>query len=225
MEARSVARSSSPSIAIAAPERAATARSVSAKATSGWNAADLRPRGHRGLEHLGAQRAARVDHRLAAVHPEGRRQRCDRIVGYGDDDELDLVHQGLRLGERARRGHERPEPFAPRRITRRDGRHGPTGPSEGHPERRADRARSHDPDDRRLARLAVLVRVNVVVWRPVRVEVDPAGGQLGDGRRSLGGVARHLVRLIADAARPGLHGAPTARVGSSGYASIERVYR
>ena len=44
---------------------------------------DLGPGRHRRREHLGAERAARVDDRLAAVQPEARRQRGDGVVGHG----------------------------------------------------------------------------------------------------------------------------------------------
>ena len=64
---------SSPSMATVAPWSAATARSVSANATSGWNDPIWVPARHRRGEDLGPERAAGVDHRLAAVHPERSR--------------------------------------------------------------------------------------------------------------------------------------------------------
>ena len=98
-----------------APWRAATARSVSANATSGWNDADLGPGGHRGRQDLGAEDSARVDHRLAAVHPDpAPRPRRHGVVRHGDDDELDLLDQGGRLAEGAAALDEAPEPLSTR---------------------------------------------------------------------------------------------------------------
>ena len=93
---------SSPSIAIVAPWRAATARSVSAKATSGWNEPICVPAAIAGASTSAPSSAAGVDHRLAAVHPEAARQRRDRIVRDGEDDQLDLLDEGLGLDERPR---------------------------------------------------------------------------------------------------------------------------
>ena len=59
---------------------------------------DLRAGGHGRFEDLGAERPAGVDHRLAAVQPERLRQRRDRVVRHGEDDQLDLLDEGLRLG-------------------------------------------------------------------------------------------------------------------------------
>ena len=61
--------------------------------------ADLRPGRHRRREDLRPEGTAGVDHRLAAVHPERAGQRGDGIVGDGQDDQLDLVEDRLRVGE------------------------------------------------------------------------------------------------------------------------------
>ena len=101
MSASIAASWSSPSMATVAPWSAATARSVSANATSGWNDADLGAGAHRRREDLRPERAAGVDHRLAAVHPERAGQRGDGVVRDGQDDQLDLVEDRLRVGEDA----------------------------------------------------------------------------------------------------------------------------
>ena len=74
--------------------------------------ADLRPGRHRRREDLGAEQAARVDDRLPAVQPEVAGHGADGVVGHGQDDELDLVEERGRLGERPRPGDEAPEPLA-----------------------------------------------------------------------------------------------------------------
>ena len=79
---------------------------VSAKATSGWNEPIWVPAAIAGGEDLGPERAAGVDHRLAAVHPERGGQRADDVVRHGQDDQLDLVEDRLRVGEDA--GARRP---------------------------------------------------------------------------------------------------------------------
>ena len=114
--------------------------------------ADLGAGGHRRGEDLRTERAARVDHRLAAVHPERAGQRRDRVVGDGQDDQLDLVEDRLRVGEDAADVDQRAEPFAPARVAAGDRVDRPAGARQGDAERGADRAGADDPDDRRLAR-------------------------------------------------------------------------
>ena len=78
-------------------------------------AADLGAGGHRRLEDLRAQRAAGVDHGLAAVQPDRPGERGEGVVGDGHDDQLDLLDEGLRLGERARAAGQPGQPLAPAR--------------------------------------------------------------------------------------------------------------
>ena len=66
-------------------------------------------------EDLGPERTAGVDHRLAAVHPERPGERRDRVVGHGQDDQLDLIEDRLRIGEDAADVDQRAEPLAPAR--------------------------------------------------------------------------------------------------------------
>ena len=194
------------SIATVAPWSAATARSVSAKATSGWNAPTWVPAAMRRREDLGVERAAGVDHRLPAVHPDRPGERRDGVVGDGDDDQLDLLDEGLRLGERADAVDLRAEPLAAGRVAAGDRLDRPAGPAQGDPEGGPDRARPDDPDDRRLARLGVLMRVLVVarvdvvavavVARRGRVEVDAGrlDRRLGLGVRSASSGPRRAAR-------------------------------
>ena len=83
--------------------------------------ADLRARGHRRGEDVGAEQTARVDHRLAAVHPEASRHRRNGVVGDGQDDQLDLVEEGLGLGKRPGALDQRPEPLAASGVTAGNG--------------------------------------------------------------------------------------------------------
>jgi hypothetical protein len=102
-----------------------------------------------------------VDHRLAAVHPQASRQRGDRVIGHREDDELDLLHERRRLGEATGPLDEPAEPLAPLRVAAGDGMDRPAGPRQRDPERGAHGAAADDPDDRRLPRRAVDVRVAV----------------------------------------------------------------
>ena len=93
--ARSAASSSSPSIAMVAPWRAATARSVSANATSGWNAPICVPAAIAG-SRTSAPSTPLV---WTIAWPPYRRSsaasRADRVVRDGQDDQLDLVEDGV----------------------------------------------------------------------------------------------------------------------------------
>ena len=91
---------SSPSIATVAPWSAAIARSVSANATSGWNAPICVPAAIAGAR-TSAPSAPLVWTIAWPLYIRiARGERLDRIVGHGEDDQLDLLDEGLRLGER-----------------------------------------------------------------------------------------------------------------------------
>ncbi len=122
---------------------------------------DLSSRRHRGREGLGPEQSAGMDHRLAAVHVDRARDRGDRIVRHGDDDQLDLLDERRGVAERANPGDEPAEPVPSRLAPAGDGVDPPAGPVESHAEGRPDRAGPDDPDDRRLARAALNVRVSV----------------------------------------------------------------
>ncbi len=190
---------------------------------------DLRAGGHRRVEHLRPEGAARMDHRLAAVHPDLVGQRRDRIVGDGQDDELDLLDEGLCLGERACPVDGAREPGSPRRIATGHGLDRPARPAETDAQGDADRARADDARRRRLARprlvvrMGVSVRVDIAIVMSVvpgrdGVEVDPG---VGDGGFHLGPVA---LRIVTRQAPPGLHpDAPAQPRGRARYACILRV--
>ena len=118
-------------MATVAPWSAATARSVSAKATSGWNDPIWVPAAWAG-SRTSAPSAPCVDHRLTAVHPDRRCKRRERIVGDRQDDEFDLLDEGLGVDERPLDGHEAPEPLAPTRVAAGDGVDRPAGPGQRH---------------------------------------------------------------------------------------------
>ena len=133
--------------------------------------ADLGPGRHRRRQDLGAQGAAGVDHGLPAVHPEAAGERPDHIVRDGQDDQLDLLDQRLRVGEGPGDLDQRAEPLASTGVAAGHGVDRPAGPRQRHAERGADRARPDDPDDRWLARLRMLVRMGMVAgsggWRSI----------------------------------------------------------
>ena len=151
--ASSAASWSSPSIATVAPWSAATARSVSAKATSGWNAPIWVPAAIAGAR-TSAPRAPLVWIIAWPLYIRTlARHRLDRVVGDGQDDELDLLDEGLRLGEPAR--SRRPRPMnrsRQRRIAAGDGMDRPAGTAQGDAEGGPDGARADDARVRRLAR-------------------------------------------------------------------------
>src|SRR4029079_17726656 len=93
------------------------------------------------------ERAARVDHRLAAIHVERSGDTGDGVVRDRDDDQLDLVHEGRRLGEGPAALDEARESLAPRRVPARHRLDRPAGPPEGDTERGPDGAPAADPAD------------------------------------------------------------------------------
>src|SRR6185503_15960954 len=137
------------------------------------------------------EQAARVDHRLAAVHVEAARDPRDRVVRDGEDDQLDLFDQGRRVGERPDARDEAPKPLAPRRVPAGDGMDRPAAAGQGDAEGRPDGAGPDDPDDRRLARraLGVGMRVRMVVDR-----VAPEVGMEGVGLSGAGLVGHAAAR-------------------------------
>ena len=100
ISASSAASWSSPSMATVAPWSARPPAPCRRTRPAGGTTPICVPAAIAGAQDLGAERAAGVDHRLAAVHPEARGQRGDGVVGDGEDDQLDLLDEGLRLGER-----------------------------------------------------------------------------------------------------------------------------
>ena len=129
----------------------------------GMERADLRPSGHRRGENLGAEETAGMDQGLAGVEPEGAREGGDRVVGNGEQDQLDLVEQRVRLGEGAGAGDQVAEAGTPFGIAARDRRDRPARPHKRHSESSADRTRADDPDDRVLARFGVGMGMRVVM--------------------------------------------------------------
>ena len=172
--------------------------------------ADLRAGRHRRGQDLCAKGAARVDHGLAAIHPERGGERPDDVIGDGQDDQLDFVEDRLRVGEDSADLDQRTKPLAPGGIAAGDGMDRPTPACEGDAERRPDRSRPDDPDDRRLPGFRVEVRVAMVARVRLRVMAMGAGsdrvqidaGRL-DGGLLLGPVA---LRVIAGQVAPGPHG-------------------
>ena len=170
---------------------------------------DLRAGRHRRLQDLRPERTARVDHRLAAVHADAGRQRRDHVVGHGEDDQLDLLDEGLRLGERARPLDEAREAFPAAGVAAGDGVDRPAGPAQGEPERRPDRTRAHDPGVWRLAGYGMVMRMHVialvrlvaVAMVPIRDGVEIDAGRL-DRRFRLGAFAG---RALAGKVAPRLH--------------------
>ena len=73
-----------------------------------------------------------------------RGERGERVVGDGDDDQLDLLDEGLRLGERPGAAGQAGQPLAPGRIAAGDRLDRPAGPGQGEGQRAADRAAADD---------------------------------------------------------------------------------
>ena len=188
--------------------------------------ARLGPGRHRRRQDVRPQRAAGVDHGLAAVQPDAARERLQRVVRDGEDDEFDFLDEGLCLGEPARPVDEAREPLPPDGIPTGDGEDRPAGPRQGDAERRPDGSAADDPGDRALPRPGVLVRMCVAVGVDLlavamvagrqRVEVDPRVLEGRLGRRAL---ARGVV---TGQRTPGLHRAtPRRRVGRGTLPPIE----
>ena len=131
--------------------------------------------------------------RLARVQAEAARERLDDVVRDREHDELDVVHERVRLGEGADARDELAEPLAPARVARRDRAHRPARPRQRDAEGRPDRARADDPHDRPLARAGVRVRVDVVA-RVLEVAVAV-------GRAGLAGPGLRIGRLAPPAPR------------------------
>ena len=140
-------------------------------------------------------------------------------------DQLDLVDEGRRLGERADARRRGCGTLPPGGVAARDGVDRPAGAVEGDAERRPDRAGPDDPDDRRLAGLASDVRVRVVVRRGPAVAVAVvARRRAGRGRcpppRSPPRSCRRRASRgrVGAAARRGLvaRAVPQAFTGSAG---------
>ena len=112
---------------------------------------DLGAGGHRRGEDLGAERAAGMDHRLPAVHPERGGERRDGVIGDGQDDELDLVEDRFGVREDAADLDQRTEPLAPTGVAAGDRVDRPAAAAERDTEGRPDGPGPDDPDDRRLA--------------------------------------------------------------------------
>ena len=196
MSASSAASWSSPSIATVAPWSAATARSVSAKATSGWNEPTCVPAAMAGSS-TSAPSAPLV---WTIAWPPYRRS-CAATSGAMTSSGTARMtsstssRSALGLGERAR---ARPRASGTARGGRRRGsppRRSASRPGERDAERRPDRARADDPDERRLprsrdagggaaGRVACLVAASVV--RVGRA----AGGSSSMGRRWSPGAPR-----------------------------------
>ena len=155
------------------------------------------------------------------------RERRDRIVGDGQDDQLDLVEDGLRIGEDAADVDQRAEPLAPAGIPARHRVDRPAGSTQRHAERGADRTGPHDADDRGPARLRLDVRVGMVAGmggiavaveaRRRRIEID---ARLGDGGLLLRAIP---FRIVARKVAPGLHGAPPPAIVGGRRTCIRRV--
>jgi hypothetical protein len=190
---------------------------------------DLRAGGHGRRQDIGAQRTAGVDHGLAAVQPNAPGQFGQRVVGDGQDDELDLLDERLGLGERAGTLDLAGEALAATGVAAGHGVDRPASPGHGYAQRRAHRSPADDAGDGPLARTRVLVGMGVSVGMdlpvgPVamvtgrhRVKVDAGGvdGRLGVGPVALGVVARQGA--------PGLHRVPAPGARRSRYASTHRV--
>ena len=104
-----------------------------------------------------------MDHRLAAVHADAGGEGRDHVVGDGQDDQLDLLNEGLRLGERAHPVHELPEPLPASASRLATAWIGQPARRQGGAERGADGARPDDARVRRLAGLGVVMGMHVVV--------------------------------------------------------------
>jgi hypothetical protein len=155
------------------------------------------------------------------------REGGELVVGDGDDDQLHLLDEGLRLGEGPSATGQTGHPLPSGRIPAGDRLDRPTGSGQGQRERAADRTATDDASGRALPRPGVLMRVLMpvgvdvvpvaVVPRWGRVQVDAGGldGGLGLGTVALGVVPRERP--------PRLHRRPAAAAGRSRYASTQRV--
>ncbi len=217
-------------MATVAPWSAATARSVSANATSGWKAPTCVPAAIAG-SRTSAPSAPLVWTMAWPLYIRTLGGEVgDRVVGDRDDDELDLLDEGLRFGERPRAVQRRGDARTPVRVAARDGVDRPAGPDQGGAERGPDGTTADDPGRGPLTGAGVpvgvrvtvrvhLVAVAVVTGRD-RVEVD---ARLGDGRLGLGAVA---LRVVAGQRTPRLHRVTWAVAASAArarYASTHRV--
>ena len=112
MSARCAASSSSPSIAIVAPVERRERPVEVGERDQRVERAGLRSGPERRRQHLRAEQSAGVDERLAGVQAQAAGDRGDRVVRDGEDHEIDVVHQGVGLGERPGARHRLPEPLA-----------------------------------------------------------------------------------------------------------------
>ena len=124
--------------------------------------------------------------------PEYRRRLVgeagEGVVRDGQDDQLDLVEDGCRFGERARAADEPAEPLPATGIAAGHRGDRPAAAAEGDPEGRADGSGTDDPQERRVAGRGVLVGMAVGVRSAVRVIVTTSrlGRQLQAGLRGHG---------------------------------------
>ncbi len=113
-----------------------------------------------GLQDFRTQDAACVDQGLTAVEAHRVDDLGNRVVGDGEDRQLDVVKNRRGFHERAGPGDERSKPLAPTRVPARDGNHRPAGARDCHSERRTDRPGPDDADGR-CGLPDVLVRVRI----------------------------------------------------------------
>jgi hypothetical protein len=159
--------------------------------------------------------------------PRRTRDLGDGVVGHAHDDELDLLQQRVRLGEGAGAGYQGVEPVATSRVARCHGDHRPAGSGQCDAERGADRAGTHDPDQRWLTgrtmpmgmRMVVDVGLVAVPVSPRRlgIEVDP---RLADGVGGALGVVPPALVLVV---RPGSHDQRARPIVGWRYSSTRRV--
>ena len=128
ISARCAASSSSPSIAIVAPcerrERAVEVRERDQRVER----AGLGPGRHRRLRAPPRRAARSCGSSPGPRTGGGRGERLDDVVRDGEDHELDVVDERVRLGERADARDALAEPLAARRVARRDGADRPARP-------------------------------------------------------------------------------------------------
>ena len=125
---------------------------------------DLAPGGEGGLEDLGAEQAAGVNHGLAAVEAHRIHDRRDSVVRHGKDHQLHFVEDRGRLHESVGVRDEGAETIAPARIAAGDGGHRPARPADRHSQGGPDGSRPDDADGRRaLGAAAVRMRIEVSV--------------------------------------------------------------
>ena len=178
---------SSPSTATVAPWSAATARSVSAKATSGWKLPTWVPAAIAGSRTSAPSAPlvwtsawplySRIDPASGAMASSGTARMISSTSSRSGVTSAKARVPPTSSLNRSRRTGSRLATAADR----------PAGPGQGQPERRSDRAGPDDPDDRRLAGVRVLVRVGVVVRRRRRRDRGPgpaAGSSSMPGRRA-----------------------------------------